>query len=478
VRLGGSTLRPFGASDGGYAAADDGGYQLLLDFEAGPHAFPTFPLSSLLEGGVPAGTIRDRVVILGTSAPSVKDFFTTPHSVATGSARISGLELHAHAVDQLLRTALDGARPIAHLPDSVEALAILAMSLLGVVLGSWIRSPFWLASLGPAIPVAALAAAAGLMRVGWWVPVVPGTLACVLSGGISVTRVAWRERIEKAQLMQIFGRNVGPQVAERLWAERRSFLEGGRPRPQLATVSVLMADLAGFSAAAGRLEPMVMMAWLDRCMGMAARVADRHGGVVDDYAGDGLKVNFGVPVPRGGEEEVVADARAAVHCALQMGSEFALLNRELALEGLPPASLRIGIATGPALVGCLGSRDRLKYTSVGEPVITAARLESLEREEFADGAEESPIRILVAESTLRMLEAGTSVENWGTYVLKGKCEPVSVFRVIAEPAEDPSDAQTVLATSVRLAPGRDAGRGNAGESARETSKETDKENGE
>ena len=128
LRLGPTPLRPLHGNAGGYVAAADAGYQFLLD-HAGP-MLETLRLSDVMRGEVSPERIRDRVVIVGTNSESVRDAVTVPVG-----GRIPGMELHARAVDQLLRFARGESAPRWVVPDWQEALLVLALSVAGCTLG-------------------------------------------------------------------------------------------------------------------------------------------------------------------------------------------------------------------------------------------------------------------------------------------------------------------------------------------------------
>jgi len=159
------------------------------------------------------------------------------------------------------------------------------------------------------------------------------------------------------------------------------------------------------------------------------RVIEAHGGHVDDYAGDGIKFNFGVPLPSTREDEIDADAIRAVECALAMGDELERLNQTWAGSDLPTGRQRIGISTGPVVVGSLGSDERLKYTSVGDTVNTSARLEGLSVESQDFDREDALFRILVSDSTRLRLGDRFISECIGEFRLKGKGEPLRIHRI-------------------------------------------------
>jgi adenylate cyclase len=214
-----------------------------------------------------------------------------------------------------------------------------------------------------------------------------------------------------------------------MWKQRASFLKGGRLAPQTMTVTVLFSDLMNFTPMAERLTPDQLMDWLNNYMDSMAGLVIAHGGVVDDYYGDAIKANFGVPFARASELEIAADARRAVRCALEMSATLARINAAYAARELPTVAMRIGINTGAVVAGSLGSADRLKYTVVGDAVVVAQRLESLDG--VAHDFDANPCRVLISGETARRLSDEFRLEPLGARALKGKDEPVGVYRLLS-----------------------------------------------
>jgi adenylate cyclase len=438
VRLGGTPIPPFHAWDGGYVRADDGGYQFLLDYADGPDAFPAFTLGALLDGRVPESALRGKIVLLGTASPSVKDDFYTPwNREANEGHAMSGLEVHAHAVSQFLRIARGQSAPIAAVGEAAESAWILLFAGLGALLGLWNRSVLAAASV-------ALAGLALLSLVVWvsfwngsWIPLVPPMLALIGSAGLVTLAIAVTERVERREVTRLFSRFLRPKVAEEIWRQRDQFLQvgaqTGRPRSQRAVITVLMSDLIGFTETTEKIEADALMSWINDYMNAMADVIERHDGVVDDYAGDGIKANFGFPVPRQNSPEIESDAENAVRCAIEMAAAMERLNEDWRRQHLPTGRLRIGLCTGPAVIGALGGDTSLKFTSVGSVVNTAARLESFDSD--GPGFDTGISRILISEDTWRLIGQDFETSDLGVHAVKGMSEKIRIFRVLG-PAAD------------------------------------------
>ena len=426
LKLGQTTITPFEENDGGYIGADARGYQFLLDFKDDRRSFPTHSLQSLLSGEIEKSAIEDKVVLVGVMAESVKDFFYTPRSRGFKDAQqVQGVILHANIVSQLLRHAIDGTSPMTASKERQETLWILLWAVMGSVTGLLTSSlwRFFVFGLTGLIILFFSSFLAFLQR--WWIPLVPPAGAWLISA-VSVTAyVSSLEKRQRETLMGLFSRHVSPEVAESLWRQRDQFLNDGRPRSQELMVTVLFADLRGFTSVSERMAPQSLIDWLNTYMDSMTRLIMDHGGVVDDYAGDSIKANFGVPLPRTSQAEIGRDAINAANCALAMESEILRLNSLWKEQHLPNVGIRIGIFTGPVVAGALGSSQRMKYTTVGDTVNTAARLESYDK----DFARESLCRILIGESTIKYLGNQFKTCRVGEGILKGKDQKITIYQL-------------------------------------------------
>lgn len=426
IRLGETTLPPLETDFGAYAGLDSGGYQFLLDYARDEVSIETLRFQELVEGNLDADRVRGRVVVLGTDAPSVKDDFNAPHQ--PGRA-VKGLRIHAQVTDQLIRMARTETGVRQDWNEWAETGWVIGWGLAGIALSAA------LASLGWAIPafvvglIVLALASAWLFASGFWVPTVAPALAWLSAGGFAAGDRARREAREQHQLMSLFRRFNSRRVADELWSQRDLFMDGGRPRPQRTTITALLSDLKGYTAASEKMEPVDLMEWIDSYMDAMTRVIESHDGHVDDYVGDGIKANFGVPIPSRSAEEIAEDAKRAVRCAVEMGEVLERLNAEWTRRGWPVGRQRIGLFTGIAVVGSIGSGERMKYTSVGDTINSAARLEAIGGQ--LDFDQETALqRVLIGERTRNAIGEEFEVMDLGAHAVKGKADPLKIYRVI------------------------------------------------
>ena len=442
LRLGATTFVPFEQNDGPYVGADAAGYQYLLDYRGGVNPFTTYSMAEILDGQADPALIRDSIVIVGVNSDSVKDEFLTPYDRFAGAGQTtSGIAVHGYETAQLLRAALAGDEPIRVLDDWIENLWVLVWGTLAAILGHYARSGLRFSLLAVSGLVIMVLMSYAAFSQGWWLPVAPTGLAWLAASGVVMAYLSTHEKAEKRLLMDLFSKNVSPAVADELWKHRDSFMHGGRLEAQTMTISVLFSDLANFTPVAERLTPPELLNWLNEYMESMASLVTESGGVVDNYIGDAIKADFGVPVPRTTEEEIRQDALNAVSCALAMRREMEQLNDVWSRQGSPLVKIRVGIATGPVVAGCLGSTQRIKYTTIGDVVNTAARLESFSKEAPGNNPD-SVCQILIAERTAECLGDRFELEPVGVCSLKGKSEGVMVYRLLGEKPQSDATAIT------------------------------------
>ncbi|MEI2579034.1 CHASE2 domain-containing protein [Scytonema sp. PRP1] len=202
IQLGKAVFVPFQPHDGGYVQADAGGFQILLNFHGTQKQFETFSLTDLLANKIPQEKVRDRVVLIGSTAESLNDLFQTPYSsqMFDFPKQMAGVTIHANITSMILNAALEG-RPLLKVwSKPVELLWILLWAAVGAALGWQSKSP-------TSIVTAIVIAAVGLMGTAylaflqaWWIPTVPPMIGLVVAA-ITLPMVTNRQ-LEKIQLRQ------------------------------------------------------------------------------------------------------------------------------------------------------------------------------------------------------------------------------------------------------------------------------------
>jgi adenylate cyclase len=236
-------------------------------------------------------------------------------------------------------------------------------------------------------------------------PVLIVGLTTVLTAGY---RYVYEQR-EKLVIRRMFEAYFPPAVVEKIVRDPLRISGYGEKKE----LTIVFSDIEGFTTRCLTMTASEVQTLLNDYFGRMVDVVFRHGGTIDKFIGDGLMVFFGDP------EEQPDHALRAVRAAIDMQCEIAAMNGPLPQA---PIGVRIGITTGPVVVGNMGSARRLSYTVLGSPVNLAQRLESM----APSGG------ILISERTHALLDGTIHVTPRGPIQVKGVAEPVAVFEVLVE----------------------------------------------
>ncbi len=364
-------------------------------------------------------------MLIGATAASLNDIFYTPYTSPQMPEPTAGVEIQANLTSQVISTVMDRRPLIRSWSESSEVLWLLGWATIGAAVSWVLRSP---PRVGFSILLLGGAVVGGCFLIflnGWWIPVVPALLGMVASAVVITGYIAVVEREDRQLVMNLFGRHVSPTVAEAIWRDRDQILTAGRLPGRRLTATVLFTDIRDFSSIAEQTDPEILMNWLNDYMEAMAQLVLEHHGVVDKFIGDAVMAVFGVPIPHTDPDDIAQDARNAVRCALAMAEQLKVLNEAWKPLGRPTAAMRVGISTGTVVAGSLGSAQRLDYTTIGDTVNIAARLESYSKSEH-DGL----CRILISQETYDLIHPHFSTAFVGTVLLKGRKQSVNAYRIL------------------------------------------------
>lgn len=389
----------------------------VIPYLGPPGTFQPLALKQLLAEGAlddpRVQALRGKLVLLGATAAGLNDAHFTPFSsdwLGGRSLLMSGVEVHANVLQALLSGS--------QLQSPAPAWRLLGLLLLGgLAVGGFLRLPVWALPLGWLLGIALLLLLGQLLfRHGWLLPLGGAGLSlslCLL--GVLGLRLTGEER-ERSRLRQMFGRYVSNQVVEAL-------LKSGE-RPQLGgqaqRVTVLFSDIRNFTRISERLSAKEVVEMLNAYFARACAPLLAEGGSIDKFIGDAVMVEFGSPLPLA--DHALRAARAAL--ALQrVAQDFAgWMQQRFAGRDLPPFAVGIGLHSGEAVLGNIGSPIRMEFTAIGDTVNLASRLESMTK----------VLGCSILASADCIAEAGAAVRCGRSEVVrvKGREAPIRVFEII------------------------------------------------
>lgn len=332
-----------------------------IDYRGPPGAIDTVSFSRLLRGQVDPARLRGRIVVVGTSVPSLQDVHPTPTSAAD---LMSGPEVQAN---QIL-TALRGF-PLRRMPVGVDVALIALLALVAPAAGL---------RLGPLLSLGMATAAGALFLVGVQLAFQAGQIASVVYplGALGLAAVGTlavhyvREAFERQRVRTLFARFVPEEVVDDVLDCTDDDLRLGA---RSVTATVLFSDIRGFTSFSETRSPEDVLEVLNVYLSAMTDAIMDNGGTLVSYIGDGILAVFGAPLTQDDH------ADRALRAARQMLTErLESVNAWMEGEGIADGlRMGVGLHTGPLMSGNIGSERRLDYTVIGDTVNTASRLESM-----------------------------------------------------------------------------------------------------
>lgn len=351
----------------------------------------------------PAQDFVGKWVFVGLTAPGLLDLKAAPVA-----AVYSGVEVHATLLDNLLQGDFLRTLPGWALWTWALMLTVLiaAAVLFSPRLGFTLVAFFVLLLVHLSLTVLAFWS-------GWWADPVVSGLALALGFGLATAYSYATEGRQKLYIRRTFGQYMSETVINHLLAHPEKLKLGGERR----RVTLFFSDLAGFTTISERLEAETVVALLNDYLSAMTEIILEEEGTVDKFEGDAIMALWGAPLAQ--EDQALRACRAA----LRQRDALEDLNRHFAGLQLPPLKMRIGLNTGDAIVGNLGSARRFDYTVIGDTVNLASRLEGLNK--FYRTA------IMASESTATECGEVVAFRELDLVAVKGKEKPVRVFEVVA-----------------------------------------------
>lgn len=411
-QLGQTRFVPFEENDGGYVRADDGGYQVLLNYRGPARHFDTVSMTDILEDRVSPEWGRDRIILIGAIGESFQDLFSTPYT-RNPSQRMAGVEIHANIASLIISAALDNRPLLQTWSELAECLWILLWSIIGATLAWQLRYAGGVSHFSIKKAVSPIIAAAILFGStyaaflwGWWIPFVPPLLA-LADSVVAITFYIARNAIK---IRHTFGRYLTDEVVANLLESPEGLELGGKRQK----ITILTSDLRGFTALSERLSPEEVVKILNLYLKDMLDAIAEYRGTIDKFMGDGILVLFGAPTPK---ED---DAKRAVACAIAMQLAMASVNAKMKELDLPELGMGIGINTGECVVGNIGSEKHTEYTVIGSQMNLAFRIET-----YTTGSQ-----ILISEATVN--EVGASllrIDGSKRVKPKGVKEAIAIYDI-------------------------------------------------
>jgi len=381
---------------------DDVG-RMMINYQGPPRTYPYVSFADVVQHRFSAGAFRDKIVLVGASATGIGDLRATPF----GGVDFPGVEIHANVIDDILNRHFLRRGPHEALTD------VIVIFLFGIPLGIWLAlvRPRWLIfGFLLLIPFAWFVYSA-FVHDQWLNFIIPAAFTLVPNVSLVALYRVLVEEQEKRQLRGMFQQYVSPEVIRRLQTDPDKVL------PRKTELSVLFSDIRGFTSISEALDAQELANLLNGYLTEMTGVIFKNRGLLDKYIGDAVMAFWGAPF------EEPHHAEKACRAALDMLAKLREMQAEWKAAGRPVLEIGIGINSGIASAGNMGSKRRFAYTAIGDAVNLASRLEGLNKE-FGT-------RIVLSEFTVGLFgDAKFVTRELDLIRVKGKLKPVRIYELL------------------------------------------------
>jgi len=397
----GFILRNGYISIGGKNIRINSGGDVYVNYRGGFRTFEYVSFSDVFSGRVPEGFFTGKIVLMGTSVSGLSDIRPVPFF-----ASLPGVEIHANTISNILRG------------DFVHVAEPFLNYLVGFIL------IFLLVLISYRMPTGGSVALLLLMLAGYlllsfflfmgkllMVEVFRPVLGMILSFLIGLRVRLSTIEFERRKLKETFSRYVPPEIVDKIIKSKDITIKGERRE-----ITVLFCDIRNYTGYVESSYPEEVVKELNEYFEEMSKIIFKHNGMIDKFMGDGIMAIFGAPIQYPGH------ADKAVAAAVEMVKKARDINREWMKEKGRTFEIGIGINTGIAIVGNVGSTLRMEYTAIGDTVNTAARLETLNKDYRTN--------ILISEFTMKQLKEEYNFRNLGKVRLRGKTEEITIFEIL------------------------------------------------
>ncbi len=382
--------------------------RFLVNYIGAPGTYPRYSFSDIIRGEYDSTEFEDKILLIGATAPDLHDNYFVPTS--SGKA-MPGVEIHANLIQQFIT-----GRQLEKAPALLTILTILAVAVIVALFVFYL--PVWLAAiLSFTLIIAYTFLAIFTFDTGTILNIVYVPATVVATYIATMIYFYLSEKKHRKKVLGAFEKYVSKDVIKHILEHPDRLKLGGEKRQ----ITVFFSDIRGFTTISEKLSPEKLVHLLNEYLTEMTNIILKYNGVVDKYMGDAIMAFWNAPLDQPKHAERAGDA------SLDMEIRLKELQEKWSAEGVPPLDIGIGLNTGHAVVGNMGSYDRFDYTAMGDTVNLGSRLEGLNKPYGT--------RILVSETTKEKLPAKFVTRKLDKVRVKGKKEPITIYELVCRKDE-------------------------------------------
>ncbi|MFH1714893.1 MAG: adenylate/guanylate cyclase domain-containing protein [Elusimicrobiota bacterium] len=376
--------------------------ELTINFTGGYGNFRYLPYYKVLRGDIPLEFFKDKVVLIGATAAGLYDRHPIPFSPS-----FPGVEIHANVISSILNNEfMIGPRET----DLYKTLVIIVI-LMGI--GLSVLSPWWATALtGVSALSYFIISQVVFSKYNLWLELFPAFFVIFGSYVLIILSRMILERREKSRIRKTFSYYLSPDVIKSVLSKPGGLELGGKKNE----LSILFSDIVGFTSISEALSPEEIVALLNEYLTAMTDVVFKYQGTLDKFIGDAVMAFWNAPLPQENHAEL------ALRCAVEMIDVLKSMQEKWRKEGKRIIDIGIGINTGEAIVGNMGSFKRMNYTVIGDNVNLASRIEGLTRD--------FKTHIIISEAAYQKVKDIVEVKSLGGVKVKGKENETQIYEVL------------------------------------------------
>ncbi len=392
--------------------------RVLINYRGEEKTFPHISITDILNEKTPDDILKDKIVIVGATAVGIFDLRVTPFGNV-----FPGLEIHANVVDAIL------SKDFLYQPGWAAIFDIMAIMAAGFFLAIVLPKTGGIGGIiaSSSLFITYILLCQHLFSSNGWILNLIYPLTVIIAVYISITAYKYfTESRQKRFIKNAFSTYLAPTVVKQLIESPEKLVLGGEQR----VITAFFSDIQGFTSISENLTPHELVELLNEFLTEMTDIILQHKGTVDKFEGDAIIAFFGAPNELENQEQVACDA------CIDMQKRLSELRIKWKAEGKPELEMRIGLCTGQAVVGNMGSKTRMDYTMMGDTVNTAARLEGVNKI--------YGIYTLVSDSTFKATDGSIIAREIDSINVVGKKEPITVYQLLGYPDDiDPVIHETL-----------------------------------
>jgi len=383
--------------------------RILINYRGAGKTFPHIPVTDILNNNIADTVLKDKIVIVGATAVGIYDLRVTPFENV-----FPGVEIHANVVDSIL------SKDFMYQPAWAAIFDIMAIIVAGLILGFVLPKAGGIsgAAAGFSLFVGHIFLCQYLFSQKGLILNLVYPLTVIILVYISITAYKYfTESRQKKFIKNAFSTYLAPAVVKQLIESPEKLVLGGEER----VITAFFSDVQGFTGISEGLTPQELVELLNEFLTEMTSIILKYKGTVDKFEGDAIIAFFGAPNELENQEEI-----ACMAC-IDMQKRLSELREGWKTSGRPELYMRIGLCTGPAVVGNMGSKTRMDYTMMGDTVNIAARLEGVNKI--------YGIYTLISETTFSKAGDKIMAREIDSINVSGKKEPVMVYQLLGYPED-------------------------------------------